>query len=251
MKDYQDKYIWIIGASSGIGRALAHELANRGATLTLSARNRSALEELAMELEGAHRVISLDVADTDSVLNASRSINSVFPRLDSVIFMAGIYQPMTLDNLDMDSLQQLVEINLVGAFNVVHAVLPILSAQKNGQIALCGSVSGYTGLPNGQPYSATKAAIINLAESLRAETRNKGIDVKLINPGFVKTPMTELNNFSMPMIIEPEDAANIIATQLQSNRFEIHFPKKFSCIMKILTFLPYNLYFYLMTKLDR
>jgi short-subunit dehydrogenase len=130
---------------------------------------------------------------------------------------------------------------LNGAFNAVHAVLPILKSQAHGQFVLCGSVAGYCGLPNGQPYSATKAGVINLAESLRAEEGH--LDIKVINPGFVRTPLTDKNNFKMPMMIEPEEAAKIIVKGLQSKKFEIHFPKRFTFLMKILSVLPDFLYF--------
>ena len=131
----------------------------------------------------------------------------------------------------------------MGTLNCLHAVLPILQRQKSGQIALCGSVAGYRGLPNAQPYGATKAAIINLAESLKLETAGSGIDVRVINPGFVRTPMTDKNSFDMPMIISPEQAARSLADQLAGSGFEIHFPKKFTWAMKILRLLPDALYF--------
>jgi short-subunit dehydrogenase len=181
----------------------------------------------------------------------SHKIAALFPNLDSVILMAAAYTPMKLDGLELEKVQQMIDVNLVGAFNLVYSVLPVLTSQKNGQIVLCGSVSGYRGLPNGQPYSATKAAIINLAESLRAEKACEGIDVKVINPGFVRTSLTDKNDFTMPMIIEPETAARTIANQLQSKRFEIHFPKKFSWLMKVLRVLPDCVYFYLAQKIER
>jgi short-subunit dehydrogenase len=155
--------------------------------------------------------------------------------------MAAIYDPAPLNQLDIKSAHQMVDINLNGAFNTVHAVLPVLKAQGHGQFALCGSVAGYRGLPNGQPYSATKAAVINLAESLRAEEHN--LDIKVINPGFVRTPLTDKNDFKMPMIIEPEEAAKIIARELQTNCFEIHFPKRFTYIVKLLRILPSRQFF--------
>ena len=239
---YAGKNIWIIGASSGIGRALAIELASQGATLALSARSEDKLQVLNEELGGVHTVLPLDVADDKAMVKAAQSL----PHINSAVFMAAIYAPAPLSQLDIEAARQMVNINLNGAFNTVHAVLPILRKQGYGQLSLCGSVAGYRGLPNGQPYSATKAAVINLAESLRAEERD--LDIKVINPGFVRTPLTDKNNFKMPMIIEPEDAAKIIAKELQSSRFEIHFPKRFTYVVKLLKILPSWLFFKCVSK---
>lgn len=237
MNSYEGKHIWIIGASSGIGRALAFELAAQGAILVLSARSEDKLQALRQELGGAHIVLSLDVSDEEAVVKAAQSITHI----DSVIFMAAIYEPAPLSKLQIKSVHKMVNINLNGAFNIVHAVLPIMKAQAEGQIVLCGSVAGYRGLPKGQPYSATKAAVINLAESLRAE--EPYLDIKVINPGFVRTPLTNKNDFKMPMMIEPEEAAKTIARELQTGCFEIHFPKRFTFLMKFLAVLPSFLYF--------
>jgi len=230
MKNYEGKHIWIIGASSGIGRALAIELSARGAHLALSARSEDKLNALNEELGGNHRVFPLDVTNTDKFVKTADAIHKKFTSLDSVIFLAAIYEPAPLAEMDIKLAHKMIAINLGGAFNVVHATLPILKAQKYGQLALCGSIAGYSGLPKGQPYSATKAGVINLAESLRAE--EKDLDIKVINPGFVRTPLTDKNDFKMPMIIEPETAAKIIAKELLTGRFEIHFPKGFTFFIK-------------------
>ncbi len=246
MSYYNNKHIWIIGASTGIGRALAVELSQQGATLALSARREDKLKTLNVDLGGQHHVFPLDVADTDGFIEVAKTVKETFSQLDSVIFMAAIYDPAPLSKLNIETAHQMVDINLNGAFNTVHAVLPILKEQGNGQLVLCGSVAGYRGLPNGQPYSATKAAVINLAESLRAEERT--LDIKVINPGFVRTPLTDKNDFEMPMMIEAEAAAKIIAKELQTKRFEIHFPKRFTFLMKFLKILPSFLYFKLISK---
>jgi short-subunit dehydrogenase len=238
---YQDKVIWVIGASSGIGAALAQELASRGAVLALSARRKDALEKLKDSLGGKkHKVFALDITDAELVTRTAGAIRAAFGRIDSVIFLAANYTPMKLTTLNLAVTKQIIDVNLTGAFHVVHAVLPILQDQSQGQIALCGSIAGYIGLPGGQPYSATKAAIINLAESLRGELPER-IDVKLINPGFVRTALTDKNNFKMPMIIETESAAKAIADGLCEKRFEIHFPKRFTCALKVLKILPYSI----------
>ncbi len=247
-QSYKDEIIWIIGASSGIGYALAVELAERGATLALSARRKDELEKLKDRIGERHMMYPLDVADGELTMRTAKAIHAGNGRIDRVIFMSAAYTPMQLDALDILITKHMVDVNIMGAFNVVHAVLPLLKEQKSGQIALCGSVAGYTGLSGGQPYSATKAAVMNLAESLQAEGPNH-IDVKLISPGFVRTALTDKNDFSMPMIITPEAAAKAIASGLHSKQFEIHFPKKFTLMLKLLRLLPYGLAFKITRKL--
>lgn len=237
---FKDEIIWIIGASSGIGYALAVELAAQGATLALSARRKDELEKLKRQLGDKHSIYPLDVVDTELMLRTAQDIHAVNNRIDRVVFMSAAYTPMKLDALDMQVAQQMIQVNVLGAFNVVHASLPLLKKQAAGQLVLCASVAGYLGLPGGQPYSATKAAVINLAESLRAECPEK-IDIKLICPGFVRTALTAKNSFAMPMIITPEKAAKAIAKGLQSRGFEIHFPKRFTLMLKFLRMLPYGL----------
>lgn len=238
---YQGQVVWIVGASSGIGAALAREMAGRGAVLALSSRRRDELDALRDSLGSGHKVFALDVTDADAVLRTAQAIRAAFGRIDRVVFMAAAYAPMKMETLDLAVTRQVVDVNLTGAFNLVRAVLPILKAEpRRAQLALCGSVAGYTGLPGGQPYSATKAAVINLAESLQAECGD-AVDIKLINPGFVRTPLTDKNDFHMPMMIEPAQAAKEIADGLLSRRFEIHFPEKFTFWVKLLRLLPYAL----------
>lgn len=240
--NYQNQVVWIIGASSGIGAALAKELASRGATLALSARRKDALEQLKSGLGEAHKIFALDVTDAELVARTAHAIRAAFGRIDRVVFLSAAYQPMHVDALDLRMTRQMVDVNVMGAFHVVHAVLPIFKEQQGGQLALCGSVAGYTGLPHGQPYSATKAAVMNLAESLKAELPSS-IDVKLISPGFVKSELTDKNDFKMPMMISAEKAANYIAEGLLQRAFEVHFPKGFTRGLKFLRILPYMMAF--------
>lgn len=240
-KNYENQIVWIIGASSGIGAALAAELSGRRAVLALSSRRKDDLEKLKASLGGQHKVFPLDVTDAEITVRTAQAIQAAFGRIDRVIFLAATYVPMRLDALDPAVSKGIVDINVTGAFNVVHAALPVLKNQNGKpQIALCGSVAGYIGLPGGQPYSATKAAIINFAESLKSECGD-ALDVRLISPGFVRTPLTDKNDFKMPMIIEPQQAAKEIADGLLTSNFEIHFPKKFTIFLKILRLLPYTL----------
>ena len=239
MTSFKDKHIWIIGASSGIGEALAKELSAQGAQLILSARSEEKLNNLNETMDNKHTVLTVDAGSPDSLLSTAQKIE----KIDSVVFMAAIYAPHSNETKDISFIHEMIKVNLGGAFNTVNAVLPVFEKQGFGQIALCASVAGYRGLPYGQPYCATKAAIINYAESLKIELENKNIDIKVINPGFVKTPLTDKNDFPMPMMISAEDAAQSLAKGLKSNSFEIHFPKKFTFIMKIIDILPRFLYF--------
>ena len=237
------KRIWIIGASSGIGQALALQLAGLGHYIALSARRGHELVRLYERLEGSgHLVVPVDVTDWAAVLDAKEGILKRWPQINSVIFMAGIYTPMCLGELKLQEARKIIEVNLLGAFHAVEAVLPELLKQSDGQVALCASVSGYRGLPKGQPYGATKAGMINLAESLRAE-HGKVLDIKVINPGFVSSRLTDKNDFYMPMKVSPEKAAVSIVRRLESRSFEIGFPKCFVFFMKILRLLPDWLYF--------
>jgi short-subunit dehydrogenase len=241
--DYTGKNYWIIGASSGIGAALAAEMSARGARLALSSRNADALARLALQSAGRHAVYPVDVRDGAALADAAASVFADMGHIDGVIVLSAVYTPMSFAAMDIGAARDIVDVNLMGVINAIHAVLPLLRGQKSGQLALCASVAGYRGLANAQPYAATKAAVISLAESLYLEETGNGIDVRVINPGFVSTPMTDKNNFPMPMMITPEDAARAIADQLTSKSFDIHFPKKFTRIMKIIRLLSYPLYF--------
>ena len=239
MGAYTKQNIWIIGASSGIGEALARELAAQGAHIILSARNEDKLNAINESLGGAHTVLPVDAGNAQNLLDAGQTIE----RLDSVIFMAALYAPHSDTPKDIAFIHDMITVNLGGAFNTVNAVLPTFEKQGFGQIALCGSVAGYRGLPYGQPYCATKAAIINYAESLKIELEDKNVDIKIISPGFVKTPLTDKNDFPMPMIIDTNEAAKAITHGLKSYNFEIHFPKRFTLIMKTIDILPRCIFF--------
>lgn len=247
---FQNKTIWIIGASSGIGFALAKELHVQGAQLILSARREEKLEALNQELGGGHYVCPLDVGEHAILVQTMNDIQERFEYLDSVLFLPAIYTPHDGQKKNIETIHEMLHVNLGGAFNVVDVVQDVFKAQGSGQIILCGSVAGYRGLPFGQPYCAAKAAIISYAESLKVDLEDNNIDVKVINPGFVRTPLTDKNEFKMPMMIEPEQAAKAIAKDMQSRKFEIHFPKRFTYIMKVIHLLPASLYFMLMRRIN-
>ncbi len=231
---FAGKTAWIIGASDGIGAALARALAAEGANLILSARNRAALGALAAECGG--QVLPLDLAVPGSLAEAASGL--VPGTLDAVICTAALYDPGLVADLDSEATASLVAINLLGSFDVARLTPPLL--RDGGQLVLFGSVAGYFGLPGGQPYSATKAAVNNLAESLRAELAPR-VDVRLVCPGFVSTRLTAKNRFAMPAVITPQQAASAVIRGLRRRSFEIHFPKRFTLAVKLLRALPYAL----------
>lgn len=248
MASFENDVCWVIGASSGIGLSVARALKQAGARVAISSRRTEVLESLQQE-EGFDWIFPLDVTEPGSLRSAFESLHQIAGRVDRLLFMSAGYSPMTLDDLQLDELKQIVDINLVGAFNLIQVVLPALKRQEYAQLAFCASVAGYRGLPNSQPYGATKAGLIHLAESLKVENMNNGLDVRLINPGFVKTPLTDKNQFEMPFIIEPEKAAQYILAGLQSRAFEIHFPRRFTWPLKLLAGLPASLWFFLASRL--
>ena len=245
---FNNENIWIIGASRGIGKDLAIGLAKHGANLILSARSHEALTELNNSLGGGHQIAPLDVGDRESIKVVISKVFSQNKIIDRIIFMAALYDPKSIKEIKEDFVEQLMQVNLIAPINLAINTLPYLEKQTKAQIVFCCSVAGYTGLPLGQPYSASKAGLINFAESLHAESP-KNVDVKIINPGFVKTVMTDMNRFKMPMIISAQDAADSIIAGLNANKFEISFPFVFVLIMKFLRILPYSIKLYLTQKI--
>jgi short-subunit dehydrogenase len=248
MKDVHGQYIWVVGASSGIGAALAIALSRQGANVILSARRTSELQAVYTQLAGGnHQLLAFDISNHQQTVDALKKIK----RVDRVILMAAVYEPATNGRADIQFIQQSLQVNIGGVYNMLDVLMPFFEMQGYGQLSLCGSVAGYVGLPNSQPYASTKAAIINLAESLYVEYKPKNIDIKLISPGFVSTPLTEKNDFEMPMIISADEAANAIVAGLKSSRFEIHFPKRFTLMIKLLRVLPYWLCFKVSSRLTK
>ncbi len=231
----ESETIWIIGASDGIGAALARAWAARGARLILSARSAGRLKALVASLGPTHRTLPLDISERDSVERAAATIGALGP-LDRVVHLAALYDPGKIADLAPETAASIVSTNLTGSFHIAQIAPPLL--RKGGQLALCGSVAGYFGLPQGQIYSATKAGVINLTESLRAELAGQ-IDVRLISPGFVDTRLTRRNDFAMPALMTPEAAARTIIAGLNGRRFEVHFPRRLTIGLKLLRILPY------------
>jgi short-subunit dehydrogenase len=244
----QSQHIWLVGASEGIGEALALQLAASGAKLTLSARNRQRLEQVATRLAGSgHAVQPLDVTDAASVAACWQAFGTQLP--DMVIYNAGAYKPMDARHIDLAAVETMVDVNLRGALRVVSHVAEPFAARGHGRIVLVASIAGYCGLPAAIGYGASKAGLIHLAENLKADLARYGVLVQVVNPGFVKTRLTDQNDFPMPSILTPEVAARHIARGLRSTKFEIRFPWGFSTVLKLASLLPYRLYFRLLSYL--
>ncbi len=241
------KTIWITGASSGIGRRLAIDLAGRGATVAVSARSVDTLAVLADD-HGSIRSYPLDVTDLAACRKTAEAIAADIGPIDLVIPAAGVWIIRDVESFRADDSTMAMRVNYEGAVNVIDAVLPAMRQRRAGQIAPIASVAGYRGMPRAVTYAPTKAALISLAEALRSDAAQHGIKVQIINPGFVRTPMTEANDFPMPFLLEPEDASRRIIAGLASNRFEIVFPARLAVIMKLLRLLPYSIYFWLMAR---
>lgn len=248
VNDWRGKSVWMVGASTGIGRATASRLHARGARVIVSARKAEALDAFVAEHPGAIAV-PLDSTDPQGVAAATAQVMAL-GTLDGMVYCAGHYHAMRADAMDMADLERHVDVNYLGALRLLDAVLPHLlrTTQGGAFVSLVGSVAGYRGLPNSLAYGPTKAALINLAQTLYLDLRGKGVGVSLINPGFVETPLTAQNTFKMPALISPVQAADAILAGWASGQFEIHFPKRFTLWLKALELLPIGVYFTLVRK---
>jgi NADP-dependent 3-hydroxy acid dehydrogenase YdfG len=227
------KRYWLVGASEGLGLALARQMHAQGAILILSARNAAKLAEVCATLPGS-LAAPLDVADTQAVTRVAEEIGPI----DGLIWLAGVYWPMPAQAMNADQFVQMCDVNFTGCARVLGAVLPAMVAKGFGHIVLTGSLSGFRGLPGAMGYSASKAGVMALAESLYADLRGTGIKVQLANPGFIKTRLTALNTFKMPFLMEPEAAAAEMMTLMQSPAFKRSFPMVFSWVFRLSQFLP-------------
>lgn len=252
LKEWRALRVWLLGASSGIGAALARELHARGARVALSARRRARLEHLANALSAERAcVLPLDVTDSASIAVAEAELIKTWGGYDLVVMLAGDYLPQQVQDFDLARAQGILATNLGGVYNTLSVVLPRLLAAGCGGLVLVSSVAGYRGLPRSLAYGPTKAALNNLAEALYLELHPRGVNVTLVNPGFVRTPLTAGNPFPMPALIEPAQAARAIVTGLERGAFEIHFPKRFTVVMKMLALLPHPVYLRLLSWLTR
>jgi NAD(P)-dependent dehydrogenase (short-subunit alcohol dehydrogenase family) len=245
--DWQGKSVWLVGASSGIGQATAHALHQAGARVFVSARNADALRAFTASHPGA-TAIPMDVTDREAVMAAAQTVLASGP-LALMLYCAGYYKALRATDFSLDEMLQHNQVNYVGAVQVLGAVLPGMLAQRTGHVSLISSVAGYRGLPQGLAYGPTKAALINLAETLYVDLQDHHIGVSLVCPGFVETPLTAHNKFTMPGLIKPEQAALAILKGWGQGQFEIHFPKRFTLWMKALALLPARLYFPMIRRL--
>ena len=247
LTNWHGKTVWLVGASSGIGQATAHALHAKGAKVFVSARNTQALDAFAAAHPGSV-ALPVDASDPAAVKTAAQAIFAAGP-LDLVLYCAGYYKEMRATEFDLGEMLRHQQVNYVGALYVLDATLPYFVARKAGHISLISSVAGYRGLPKSLAYGPTKAALINLAETLYVDLKDSQIGVSLICPGFVETPLTAQNQFSMPGLIKPAQAADEILHGWAKGQFEIHFPKRFTLWMKALALLPAALYFPTIRKL--
>lgn len=232
------KTYWIVGASEGLGRALAEALDAAGASLVLSARSADRLTDLAAGRRQA-QVLPLDVSDTASVAAAVQGL----PALDGVIYCVGLYEPMRAQNWDTTAALAMAEANFVGALRVLGHVVPGFAERGAGHIVLIGSLAGFRGLPGAIGYGASKAALMHLAETLHADLRPSGVRVQLVNPGYIRTRLTAKNSFAMPFIQSPEEAAAHVLRAMRGRRFQTSFPRPFSWLFIAARLLPEWLYY--------
>ena len=229
----QGKRYWLIGASEGLGLALARQMHAQGAELVLSARTTTTLAEVCATLPGTTPA-PLDVADSAAVARTAAAIGPI----DGLIWLAGVYWPMPAQSLDPTQFIQMCDVNFTGCARAIAAVLPGMMAKGRGHIVLTGSLSGFRGLPGAMGYSASKSGVMALAESLYADLRGTDIKVQLANPGFIKTRLTALNTFKMPFLMEPEAAAAEMLVLMHSRAFKRSFPMVFSWLFRLSQFLP-------------
>jgi len=238
MKTFSGKRYWLVGASEGLGLALAQRMARAGAQVVLSARSPEGLQKAAATIPGA-QTVPMDVADTASVRAAAEQVGQI----DGLVFLAGVYWPMAAQDWDADRVESMMNVNATGCARVVGAVLPQMLARNAGHIVITGSLSGFRGLPGAIGYAASKAATMVLAESLYADLRRTGISVQVVNPGFIRTRLTAKNDFSMPFILDAEPAAEIMFDHMTRGGFKRSFPTAFSWLFRGGQFLPDALWY--------
>ncbi len=239
MQNWQGKRYWLVGASEGLGRAVAHVMSRAGAEVIVSARSEDRLKELVDELPGTASFVTVDVADMDSVKQAAAQVGQI----DGVVYLAGVYWPMKAQEWDNDKADMMAQVNYLGASRVVGEVIPHMVERGAGHIVLTGSLSGFRGLPGAIGYSASKAGLMALAESMQADLRTHPIKVQVINPGFIKTRLTDKNDFNMPFIMTPEDAANEVFDHMNDDAFKKSFPMVFSWLFRLSQFMPDWMYY--------
>ncbi|MGI9382773.1 MAG: SDR family NAD(P)-dependent oxidoreductase [Methyloligellaceae bacterium] len=241
------KLAWVTGASSGIGRELAVRLADRSSHVAVSARSTASLDALAAG-SGSISSFPADVTDADLVEKTVDEIERAHGPIDLAVLNAGFWELVSAETFDTHLIRKTMDVNYMGVVHCLAALLPRMIARRAGQIVIVSSVAGYRGLPGSAAYGPSKAALINLAESLRPELQASNVHLQLVNPGFVETPMTAKNTFTMPMIMSVDNAAERLLQGLARDKFEITFPRRFTFLMKMIRLLPYPLFFWLVRR---
>ena len=245
------KTIWITGGSTGIGKALAIKFANKGWNVAVSARRENLLKEISKTNENIER-FQLNVNDKTKCKEVFDQIKNKFQNVDICFFSTGTWNPKKEKDIDVDQIEDVFKINFFGTLNSIKAVEQYYRDRKKGIITIVSSIAGYRGLPNSTGYGPSKSALNNLAESLYFDFKRSNVRVCLVSPGFIKTPMTDKNDFKMPFLKSPEYAADKIYDGLINKKiFEIHFPKELTLTLKLLSFLPSKVYFYLIGRLTK
>ena len=243
-----NKTIWITGASSGIGKALAIKFAQEGWKVAISARRENLLKEISKSQNNID-YFPLDVTDIEKCKTVFNDVKKKLGDVNISVFCTGIHDPKSEKKLNLEKVRKIMEVNFFGAVNSINAVYDYYKDKKSGQISIVSSVAGYRGLPAAGAYCASKSALSSFAESLYFDFKRDNVRISLVSPGFIKTPMTDQNDFPMPMIKSPEFAAEQMFKGLtRSKSFEIHFPKTFTSLMKVLKVIPNGLYFKIVEK---
>ncbi len=240
----EDGVAWVTGASSGIGRATAIELARRGYTVAVTARRAPELAALVHQASGRGRIVAVpgDVTDPASPEAAVAEIEKSYGPVALAFLNAGIYLPVSGTTIDVAAFRRTFDVNVLGTAHCLAAVLPRMAQRGRGQIGINASVAGYGGLPRAAAYGAAKAALINMAQALSFDAGPAGVRIQVVNPGFVETPATSVNDFPMPFLIGVDEAARRVADGFEKAGFEITFPRRFAYLLKLLNLLPYDLY---------
>ena len=245
------KTIWITGGSTGIGKALAIKFASKGWNVAISARRIELLNEISNSYENISG-FPLDVTNKEKCKEVFKEIKNKFGDVDICFFSTGTWDPKKEKEIDVEQIENVFKVNFFGTVNSVKAVEQYFRDKKKGIITIVSSIAGYRGLPNSTGYGPSKSALNNLAESLYFDFKRYNVRVCLVSPGFIKTPMTDKNDFKMPFLKTPEYAADKIYDGLiNKNDFELHFPKALTLLLKIFSFLPSKIYFGLIGKMTK
>jgi NADP-dependent 3-hydroxy acid dehydrogenase YdfG len=239
MKEWQGKRYWLVGASDGLGAALAQKMSRAGAEVILSARSEDKLKALTAQMPGKASYRTIDVSDNDSVKAAAADVG----RVDGVVFLAGVYWPFGAKDWDADQANAMADINFTGLMRVMGQVVPMMVERDAGHIVITSSLTGFRGLPGSIGYTASKAATMSLAECMYADLRKTGVQVQVVNPGFIKTQLTDKNDFTMPFMMSPDAAAAQMFEHMNTDGFKKSFPWLFSMVFRLSQFLPEWLYF--------